>query len=109
MKLLTIGKKSIIGMLIVGFGSSVFAAEHVVDQLGRKFIPATLNVKVGDTIRFKNSDPFAHNAYTEDKLNEFDTGMQATGQDAIMTVKGKSNFKVQCAIHPEMLLEVKVD
>lgn len=102
-------KKSIVLVLGLALGSSAFGAEHVIDQLGRKFIPANLKVKVGDTIRFKNSDPFAHNAYTDDKINEFDTGMQATGQDAVMTVKGKSSFKVQCAIHPEMLLDVKVD
>lgn len=95
--------------LVLALGSSVFAAEHVVDQLGRKFIPADIKVKVGDTLRIKNSDPFAHNAYTDDALNEFDTGMQASGEDAIVTIKAKSNFEVFCAIHPEMVLKVTVE
>ncbi|MCK9337455.1 MAG: plastocyanin/azurin family copper-binding protein [Arcobacteraceae bacterium] len=87
----------------------LFAAEHTIDQLGRKFIPSAIKVKVGDTLRLKNSDPFAHNAYTDDMLNEFDTGMQSSGQDAIVTIKAKSNFDIYCAIHPEMQLKVTVE
>ncbi|MCK9336821.1 MAG: hypothetical protein M0P43_03205 [Arcobacteraceae bacterium] len=87
----------------------LLASEHVVDQLGRKFIPSTLNVKVGDTIRLKNSDSFAHNAYTDDYQNEFDSGMQKSGEDTLINIKAKTHFKVQCAIHPEMLLHIEVD
>lgn len=85
---------------------SVDAANHVVDQKGKTFIPHSLSVAVGDTITFKNSDPFAHNAYTDDKGNEFDIGMQSPGEDITITVKVASKFYVECAIHPNMLLEV---
>jgi plastocyanin len=103
-------KKILITTMLTGaLIAPLFAAEHTIDQLGRKFIPATIKVKVGDTLRIKNSDPFAHNAYTDDMLNEFDTGMQASGQDAIVTIKAKSSFDVFCAIHPEMKLNVVVE
>jgi plastocyanin len=103
-------KKIALSSILIGaLLSPLFAAEHVVDQLGRKFIPATLKVKVGDTIRLKNSDPFAHNAYTDDRANEFDTGMQAHGEDAIIKIKAKSTFEVFCAIHPEMVLKVTAE
>ena len=82
------------------------AANHTINQKGKTFIPHSLNVAVGDTITFKNSDPFAHNAYTDDKANEFDIGMQAAGTDAVITVKASGTFNVECAIHPNMLLEV---
>ena len=85
---------------------SVFAKNYVVDQRGKTFIPHELKVKVGDTITFKNSDPFAHNAYTDDETNEFDIGMQSPGEDITIKVKGQSDFNVECAIHPNMLLEV---
>ncbi|MDY0320887.1 MAG: plastocyanin/azurin family copper-binding protein [Arcobacteraceae bacterium] len=88
---------------------SAFSQEHVIDQLGRKFIPAQIKVKVGDTLRFTNSDPFAHNAYTDDVLNEFDTGMQSTGKSAVVPIKAKGTFNVNCMIHPEMILKVTVD
>ena len=86
--------------------SFLFGANHIVDQKGKTFIPHSLNVKVGDTITFKNSDPFAHNAYTDDEVNEFDIGMQKPGVDVTVKVKGAGKFNVECAIHPNMLLEV---
>ena len=86
--------------------SALFGANHIVDQKGKTFIPHELNVKVGDTITFKNSDPFAHNAYTDDEANEFDIGMQKPGVDKTITVKGAGKFNIECAIHPNMLLEV---
>ena len=98
--------KNILLALLVS--SSIFAANHVVDQKGKTFIPHAITVKVGDTITFKNSDPFAHNAYTDDEDNEFDIGMQAAGSDAKVTVKAAGTFNVECAIHPNMLLEVTV-
>ena len=85
---------------------SLFAANHIVDQKGKTFIPHSLSVAVGDTITFKNSDPFAHNAYTDDEANEFDIGMQKPGVDAKVTIKAAGKFNVECAIHPNMLLEV---
>jgi plastocyanin len=85
---------------------SLFGADHVVDQKGKTFIPHAITVAVGDTITFKNSDPFAHNAYTDDEANEFDIGMQKPGQDISVTVKAAGKFNVECAIHPNMLLEV---
>ncbi len=96
--------KNILLALLVTTG--LFSANHVIDQKGKTFIPHSLSVSVGDTITFKNSDPFAHNAYTDDEANEFDIGMQSPGQDAKVTVKGAGTFNVECAIHPNMLLEV---
>ena len=84
------------------------AQNHIVNQKGKTFLPHELTVKVGDTITFKNSDPFAHNAYTDNEVNEFDIGMQATGQDIKIKIKALSSFSVECAIHPNMLLEVTV-
>ena len=86
--------------------SSLLAANHVIDQKGKTFIPHAITVAVGDTITFKNSDPFAHNAYTDDEANEFDIGMQKPGNDVKVPVKAAGKFNIECAIHPNMLLEV---
>ena len=99
-------KKLILSTIIAA--STLMAANHVVDQKGKTFIPHSVTVSVGDTITFKNSDPFAHNAYTDDEANEFDIGMQKPGQDMSITVKAAGTFTVECAIHPNMLLEVTV-
>ena len=99
--------KIILQMFTLGL-VSLFGADHVVDQKGKTFIPHSIIAKVGDTITFKNSDPFAHNAYTDDEANEFDIGMQSTGENISVTMKASGQFDVECAIHPNMLLEVTV-
>ena len=87
---------------------SVFGANHIIDQRGKTFIPHEITAHVGDTITFKNSDPFAHNAYTDNEANEFDIGMQASGTKKSIKVTGKEDFYIECAIHPDMLIKVKV-
>jgi len=99
-------KKIILSLLIASV--SIYASNHVIDQKGKTFIPHEITVQVGDTITFKNSDPFAHNAYTDDESNEFDVGMQAAGTEKTITVQSGGDFSIECAIHPNMLLEVYV-
>jgi len=89
--------------------SSLYSTEYIVDQKNKTFMPGTLHVKVGDTITFKNSDPFSHNAYTDDKANEFDIGMQETGTERSIKVKHAGEFNIECAIHPNMLIKVKAE
>lgn len=96
--------KNILLSLVVA--SSLFAADHVIDQKGKTFMPRAITVAVGDTITFKNSDPFAHNAYTDDVKNEFDIGMQSPGKPVTTKIVAAGVFNVECAIHPNMLLEV---
>jgi len=98
--------KTILLSLVIA--ASANGANHIIDQKGKTFIPHAIDAKVGDTITFKNSDPFAHNAYTDDEENEFDIGMQSPGQDVKVTIKASGVFNVECAIHPNMLLEVTV-
>jgi len=92
--------------LVALLATSLFSANHIIDQKGKTFIPHEVTVKVGDTLTFLNSDPFAHNAYTDDEANEFDIGMEAPGVKKTVTIKAAGKFDVECAIHPNMLLEV---
>lgn len=100
--------KTILITLLISLAivASVNAADHIIDQKGKTFIPHEITVAVGDTLTFKNSDPFAHNAYTDDETNEFDIGIQPAGTERTVTVKAAGKFDVECAIHPNMLLEV---
>ena len=99
-------KKILLGLTLTA--TVLFCADHIVDQKNKTFIPHAITVAVGDTITFKNSDPFAHNAYTDDEENEFDIGMQRPGVDKTVKIKASGSFSVECAIHPNMLLEVTV-
>lgn len=100
-------KKIIFTSLIIA--STLFSANHVIDQKDKTYNPSNMNVKVGDTITFKNSDSFAHNAYTDDEENEFDIGMQTPGEDKQITIKAAGTFSIECAIHPNMLLEITAE
>ena len=95
-------------LITLALVASVQARNHIIDQKGKTFIPHAITVNPGDTITFKNSDPFAHNAYTDDEDNEFDIGMQSSGSDKKIKINDGHDFSVECAIHPNMLLEVKV-
>ncbi len=97
-----------IALALILVASSVYATEHIVVQKGKAFNPKTLEAKVGDTIKFKNSDAFAHNAYSDDGANEFDIGMQAPGEDYSITLKAPGTVAIGCAIHPSMQLKVTV-
>lgn len=100
--------KKLLQLTLVSLGvcTLLSAADHVIDQKGKAFSPTKLTISVGDTITFKNSDPFAHNAFTDDEANEFDIGMQSSNTDKTITIKKAGTFNIECAIHPNMLLEV---
>ncbi len=88
--------------------TSLYAAEHVVNQKDKTFAPGTMKVKVGDKITFKNNDGFAHNAFSDNEANEFDIGMQKPGQDVTIEMKKPGKVEVECAIHPNMHMTIEV-
>jgi plastocyanin len=97
-------KKIIITLMALS--SMAMATEYIVNQKGKQFMPNKLHVKVGDKVVFKNSDPFAHNAYSDDEGNIFDIGMQAPNEDKVVTIENKGTMNVGCNIHPNMSLTI---
>lgn len=93
-------------LLLCLYASFLFSAEHVVDQKNRTYIPHTLNVSVGDTIVFKNSDPYPHISYSSDPVNGFSTGLQKKGETKTIKVYGAGKFTIRCSVHPNMVMEV---
>ena len=65
-------------------------------------------IHVGDTLHFQNDDPFYHNIFSLSDLNTFDLGSIPTGQSRSTTFDKAGTLEVECAIHPEMILEVIV-
>ena len=102
-------KKTVISIVIaLAVTTSVIAKDIVVDQKDKTFIPTKVEANVGDKIVFKNSDGFAHNAFTDNEENEFDIGMQKPGEDVSVEMKAPGVVEVECAIHPNMHLEILV-
>jgi plastocyanin len=83
-------------------GSS--SAGATVVEKGFAFDPATLDVKVGDTVTFKNEDSAPHNV----KIDGKELGNQDTGASVTWTATTAGSFPYTCTIHPAMAGEIVV-
>jgi|GEM_PF-684931 len=73
-------------------------ATHVVEIRQFKFFPATLTVKRGDRIEFKNLGVAPHTATAQG----WDSGNLARGQTWTLTAGETGTFEYICAYHPAM-------
>ncbi len=84
------------------------AADIEVTQKDKKFNQKSVKLKVGDSISFKNEDPFSHNVFSLSDTKTFDLGSYPQGQSKKVTFDKPGTAEVECAIHPDMLLKVEV-
>jgi len=98
---------SAVAMLV---SSSVFAAEEVeVGQKNKAFTMKEVNIKVGDSVKFTNEDPFFHNVYSLSDASTFDLGSYPKGKFKIIKFETAGQVEVECAIHPDMRMIVNVE
>ncbi|MCZ2154515.1 MAG: cupredoxin family copper-binding protein [Bryobacterales bacterium] len=76
------------------------AKHHVVVIKNFAYQPATITVKKGDTLEWKNEDIVAHTVTANDK--SFDSGSIAAGSSWKFTAKKAGNFDYICTFHPNM-------
>jgi plastocyanin len=88
--------------------ASARTAEFEIGQKGKKFSQNELTVKVGDTVSFKNDDPFFHNIFSLSDTKTFDLGSFPQGQSKKVTFDKAGTVEVECAIHPEMKVTIEV-
>lgn len=89
------------------------AAEQVVTQSNRQFSvdgrkAATLTVKAGDTVSFRNDDRFAHSVLSRTAGQEFDLGVMKPGTVGEKRFDTPGTVEVECALHPQMKFTVEV-
>lgn len=82
--------------------------EHVVSQKNKAFSVKKLTIKVGDTIKFVNDDNFAHNVFSLSAPKSFDLGSFGNGGSKSVTFDKPGKVEVECAVHPDMRLDVEV-
>lgn len=91
------------------FSAQVFAgAESLVTQKNKQFEPKTLNIKVGDTVNFRNDDTFNHNVFSLSDIKTFDLGSYPGGASKKITFDKAGTVEVECAIHPDMKMTIQV-
>jgi plastocyanin len=76
------------------------ATRHEIEIRDFKFIPDTLTVKPGDTIRWRNRDRAPHDATAKDK--SWKTKTLRPGKRADITVTAGMTTEYYCSIHPAM-------
>lgn len=79
-------------------------ATPTVIEKGFAFDPATLEVKVGDTVTFKNEDSAPHVV----KIDGKELGNQDPGASVTWTAAAAGTFPYSCTIHPSMTGEIVV-
>lgn len=103
-------KKAIImvACALAALAGEGLAAQHVVGQKDKAFSVRTLKVKVGDTVAFRNDDPFFHNIFSLSEAQSFDLGTFPKGQSRSITFVRPGRIEIECAIHPDMKLVIEV-
>ena len=79
-----------------------------VGQLNKEFTMKALEVKVGDTVKFTNNDPFFHNVFSLSDAAMFDLGSYPQGESKEVKFEQAGEVQVECAIHPNMQMTITV-
>lgn len=93
------------GAVRVGFALGV---EVIVSQKDRAFSPNAVELALGDTLSIHNDDQFVHDVLVDSQNFSFDSGEQGIGQNVQIKFPAAGHYRVTCAIHPKMRLEVEV-
>jgi plastocyanin len=70
------------------------------DQKGMTFIPHVMPVVKGTTVKFLNSDPYAHNVFSPE--GKYNLGTWPTGQTRDHKFDKAGVYTQLCRVHPEM-------
>ena len=85
------------------------AEQYVVTQNDKAFSTEELTVKVGDVVSFENEDKVAHNIFSLSDSKSFDLGSFANGEKREVSFDAPGLIEVECALHPDMYLEITVE
>ena len=94
---------------LLSLAVSASAAETVVDQHDLMFVPNSVTIATGDTVRFTDTDRITHNitiTYPDGTIE--DKGMDRYKEDIIVHFTKPGVYQVHCLIHPMMHMIVTV-
>jgi len=101
----------VLGCLLAGiFGVATLHADDatVISQRSRMFAPPAITIPRGSKLHIVNDDNITHHVYIDSPEMSFDSGEQAIGETADISFTRPGSFRVRCAIHPTMHLQVTV-
>jgi len=102
------------GLMTLLVSGAASAAEHTIMQNSKSFKldgsqVEEYTIKAGDTINFKNEDPFFHNIFSLSDLKTFDLGSYPAGESKSVVFDAPGEAEIECAIHPEMYMLLTVE
>ena len=100
--------RAILAAALLAAAGAGHAADHLVTQQGNQFSTRELRVKAGDTVSFRNDDPHFHNIFSLSDTQPFDLGSFRGGESRKVTFAKEGEVDVECAIHPNMKMTIKV-
>src|SRR6266478_2391095 len=74
-----------------------WAATSAVNIQNSAFAPASVTVRVGDTVTWTNRDAFSHTSTSDTAA--WDTGVIAAGTSHSFTFTGAGTYAYHCSIH----------
>jgi len=75
---------------------------RVLNQLGKTFVPHVLAIPVGETVVFRNDDPYFHNVFSLSPGQTFDAGLYDSGRSYARTFTQPGVVELLCNIHASM-------
>jgi plastocyanin len=75
---------------------------RVLNQLGKTFVPHVLAIPVGETVVFRNDDPYFHNVFSLTPGQTFDAGLYDSGRSYAKTFTQPGVVELLCNIHASM-------
>ncbi|MPZ10919.1 MAG: hypothetical protein GEU89_12030 [Kiloniellaceae bacterium] len=102
------GRCLALAILFSGLASAGQAAEITVGMAAADYTPATVEARVGDRLVFLNDDSVDHNVFVPTAGHAVDLGKQVPGARSELPLGKAGAFEVECVIHPDMHLQVRV-
>jgi plastocyanin len=91
---------------VLGPGAAAPApSTHTVRMEATTFQPADVTVRVGDTVAWRNEDPFPHTATS----TAFDSKVVPAGGSWRYTPRAKGSYPYVCTLHPTMKGTLRVE
>jgi len=76
---------------------------RTISQANKSFIPHVLAIPVGETVDFRNDDPFFHNVFSRSEGQRFDAGLYGTARSYTRTFTRPGPVELLCNIHAAMV------
>ena len=94
-----------VAILVLAFGLTVPASHgreyrRGVDIRDFAYSPRTVEIRVGDTVRWTNRDSVAHSATAAN--GSFDTGLLSEGESGSVRFTSAGTYRYVCTPHPDM-------